>query len=64
VLLDRAAFSRAALQIFSKVERGELRGSICATTVTTIFYLTTKYSMPIELLLTCKNSSIFLPLQP
>jgi predicted nucleic acid-binding protein len=42
VLLDRAPFSRAASQLFSKVERGELRGSICATTVTTIFYLTTK----------------------
>ena len=42
VLLDRDPFAPPALQLFAKVERGELHGLICATTVTTIFYLTSK----------------------
>lgn len=42
VLLDREPFSTTAAQLFSKVEAGELSGYICATTVTTLHYLTRK----------------------
>ncbi len=39
VLLDREPFSTPAALLFSKVEKGELFGYLCATTVTTIHYL-------------------------
>ena len=39
VLLDRKPFSVQSAQVLSKVERGELNGYACATSVTTIFYL-------------------------
>jgi predicted nucleic acid-binding protein len=42
VLLDREPYAEAAAQLFSKVENGELVGSLCATTITTVYYLTTK----------------------
>ena len=42
VLLDREPFSTLATEVLSKVERGELSGYACATTVTTIFYLCRK----------------------
>ncbi|MFN2354454.1 MAG: PIN domain-containing protein [Desulfopila sp.] len=42
VMLDRAPFSEPASQLVSFVERGEISGIICATTVTTIHYLATK----------------------
>ena len=42
VLLDREPFSTIAAQLFSKVETGELSGYICATTITTVHYLTSK----------------------
>jgi predicted nucleic acid-binding protein len=42
VMLDRPPFSEPASQLLSLVERGEILGFICATTVTTIHYLSTK----------------------
>lgn len=42
VLLDREPFVEAAIQLFSKVEKSEVVGALCATTVTTIHYLTSK----------------------
>ena len=42
VMLDRVTFSEPACQLLSTVERGEISGIICATTVTTIHYLSTK----------------------
>ncbi|MCB4763272.1 MAG: PIN domain-containing protein [Sulfurovum sp.] len=39
LLLDREPFSANAKQLIAKVERGELHGMLCATTVTTIHYL-------------------------
>jgi predicted nucleic acid-binding protein len=42
VLLDRESFSNDASFLLSKVEHSEIIGFICATTVTTIHYLTTK----------------------
>lgn len=42
VLFDRAPFSEPASQLLSLVEKGEINGFICATTVTTIHYLATK----------------------
>ncbi|SPD75301.1 Toxin-antitoxin system, toxin component, PIN family [uncultured Desulfobacterium sp.] len=42
VFLDREPFSSDAAILLSKVERSEIIGFICATTVTTIHYLTTK----------------------
>lgn len=39
VLLDRAPFSAKAAGLFGRVERGELSGFLCASTVTTIHYL-------------------------
>jgi len=42
VMLDRTPFSEPASQLLSLVERGDISGIICATTVTTIHYLSTK----------------------
>lgn len=42
VLLDREPFATSAAQLFSKVEKGELFGCLCATTITTIHYLVRK----------------------
>ncbi len=42
VMLDRNPFSESASQLLSLVERGDILGIICATTVTTIHYLATK----------------------
>ncbi len=42
LLLDRQSFADAAAQIFSKVEAGEIKGYVSATTITTIHYLATK----------------------
>ena len=39
VLQTREPFSHHATQLFARVERGELEGVLCATTLTTIDYL-------------------------
>ena len=39
LLLDRQPFAPAATQLFARAERGELVAAVCATTVTTVFYL-------------------------
>jgi len=43
VLLDRKPFAENASYLLSKVELTEMNGFICATTVTTIHYLLSKY---------------------
>ena len=43
VLLDRQPFAEHASFLMSKVERSEINGFLCATTVTTIHYLLSKY---------------------
>ncbi len=40
--MDRDPFAEAAGVFFDRVERGDLSGWVCATTVTTVFYLTQK----------------------
>lgn len=42
VMLDRIEFAESASLLLSFVERGDFSGVICATTVTTIHYLSTK----------------------
>jgi predicted nucleic acid-binding protein len=42
LLLDREPFADATAQLFSRVEKGDITGYVCATTVTTIHYLTAK----------------------
>ena len=42
VLLDREPFVEDAFHLLAKVERSEVTGVICATTVTTIYYLVSK----------------------
>ena len=42
LLLDRKPFVGPVAELFSKVERGDLMGCLCATTITTIFYLASK----------------------
>lgn len=42
VLLDRAPFVDASSELLARVERGEVEGCVCATTVTTIHYLAGK----------------------
>lgn len=42
VLLDREPFADDAALLLAKVERSEISGYICATTVTTIHYLAAK----------------------
>jgi predicted nucleic acid-binding protein len=39
VLLDREPFATIGAHLFSHVERGTLPGHLCATTVTTVHYL-------------------------
>ncbi len=43
VLLDREPFAEHSSFLMSKVEQTEINGFLCATTVTTIHYLLTKY---------------------
>ena len=42
VLLERYPFSEPAATLLSKVEKGEITGLVCATTLTTIYYLVSK----------------------
>lgn len=42
VLLRRAPFHEPAGQLLSRAERGDIQGYICASVVTTIFYLARK----------------------
>jgi predicted nucleic acid-binding protein len=42
VLLNREPFANEAIQLFCAVEEAVLQGVLAATTVTTIFYLSTK----------------------
>ena len=42
VLLERQPFSESASKLLSKVEKGEITGLVCATTITTIYYLVNK----------------------
>ncbi|MBI4985379.1 MAG: PIN domain-containing protein [Rhodocyclales bacterium] len=42
LLLDRAPHATAAVDLFNRVERGELRALLCATTLTTLHYLAAK----------------------
>ncbi len=39
VLIDRKPFSLTASLLFSEVEKGRIEGFLCATTITTIYYL-------------------------
>jgi predicted nucleic acid-binding protein len=41
VLLERRPFSESASKLLSRVEKGEITGLVCATTITTIYYLVT-----------------------
>ncbi|MEI6207371.1 MAG: PIN domain-containing protein [Desulfuromonadales bacterium] len=42
LLMDRAPFSDAAAELFSKVENGIITGYVCSTSITTIHYLVSK----------------------
>lgn len=42
VILDRKPFATPATLLLAEVERGYLQGYLCATTITTIYYLTAK----------------------
>ena len=42
VLMDRIPFADSAVEIFSKVEDGTIIGYVCATTITTVYYLASK----------------------
>lgn len=42
VLLDREPHASASAQAMAMVERGEVRGLLCATTVITLFYLASR----------------------
>lgn len=42
VLLDRKPFSAVASTLFAYVEYRKIRGFLCATTVTTVYYLSAK----------------------
>jgi len=41
-LLDRAPFADAATDLLSRADRGQIKGLVCATSMTTIFYLVQK----------------------
>ncbi len=42
LLMDRMPYSDAAVELFSKVENGTIIGYLCGTTITTLYYLTSK----------------------
>ena len=42
LLMDRMPFSDFAVKLFSTVEVGTVSGYLCGTTITTIYYLTSK----------------------
>jgi predicted nucleic acid-binding protein len=42
LLLDRKPHSESAALLFTKAEQKEVKGYLCATTITTIFYLAAK----------------------
>ncbi|MDP3631260.1 MAG: PIN domain-containing protein [Actinomycetota bacterium] len=42
VLLEREPFLDPAAKLFALVDNGRIKGSICATTVTTVFYIAAK----------------------
>ncbi|MFZ1728624.1 MAG: PIN domain-containing protein [Bacteroidota bacterium] len=42
VLLAREPFAQSALRLLDMADRGKIEGLLCATTITTIHYLTTK----------------------
>ncbi|RUM57257.1 MAG: PIN domain nuclease, partial [Persephonella sp.] len=42
LLLDREPFSNHAGILISQIEKGKLTGLLCATTITTIYYLISK----------------------
>ena len=44
VLHQREPFAKEAAQILKLVEQGDIKASVCATTVTTIDYLATKFT--------------------
>ncbi len=43
VLLQRHPFGESALRILALVERGEISGYLCGTTVTTLYYIVRKH---------------------
>ncbi len=42
ILLEREPYIEVAAKLFSLVDNGRIEGSICATAVTTAYYMTTK----------------------
>lgn len=42
VLQNRQPHAQAATQLFARVEHKQIKGYVCATTITTIFYLASK----------------------
>lgn len=42
VLLKREPFCQEAKEIFGQIESGKINGFLCATTITTIYYLVSK----------------------
>jgi predicted nucleic acid-binding protein len=42
LLMDRQPYSDAAVELFARVENGNVTGCLCATTITTLFYLAAK----------------------
>lgn len=43
LLLDREPFSRHSALLISEIEKGRITGVLCATTITTIYYLLRKF---------------------
>ncbi len=46
LLMDRAPFVDAAVELFSLIEQGAITGYLCGTSVTTVFYLASKVVGP------------------
>lgn len=42
LLMDRAPFAEAAVELFSRVEEGTIIGYVCSTSITTIYYIASK----------------------
>jgi predicted nucleic acid-binding protein len=42
LLMDRAPFAEAAVELFSRAEEGTISGYVCSTSITTIYYIASK----------------------
>lgn len=64
LLLDREPYASHAENLLSRAEAGEVNGCLCATTVTTLYYLAAKAVGPSQALTAVRDLLAFLEIAP